>query len=74
MIKRIVSFWFGLVLSYGAIDIILHGFYSLNFRNPLGTKVLAIIILIIGVYLIFYTFTPKSAIKISNSIFKRNNV
>jgi len=74
MVKRIIAFWFGLVLSYGAIDIILHGFYSLNFRNPLGTKVLAIIILIIAVYLVLYALTPKTALKISNNIFKRNNV
>jgi len=73
MVKRIIAFWFGLVLSYGAIDIILHGFYSLNFRNPLGTKVLAIIILIIAVYLVLYALTPKTALKISNNIFKRNN-
>ena len=73
MVKRIIAFWFGLVLSYGAIDIILHGFYSLNFRNPIGNKVLAVIILIIAVYLIFYSITPKTAIRISSRIFKRSN-
>ena len=73
MIKRIISFWFGLILCNSAIDIIHKGFYSLNFRNPLGNKVLAIIIFIIGVYLIFYALTPKTAIKITNTLFKRNN-
>ena len=73
MIFRIIAFWFGLILSYGAIDIVLHGFYSLNFRNPAGNKVLAIIILIIGGYLVLYALTPKTALKISNNIFKRNN-
>ena len=74
MIFRIIAFWFGLILSYGAIDIVLHGFYSLNFRNPVGNKVLAIIILIIAVYLVLYAFIPQTAIKISNNLFKRNNV
>jgi divalent metal cation (Fe/Co/Zn/Cd) transporter len=71
MVKRVFFFWFGIILSYAGIDIILRGFYSWNFRNPIGTKVLAIIISIIGIYLMLYAFTPNTAIKISNKIFKR---
>ena len=74
MFKRILAIWFGFICCYCGIDIILHGFYSWKFRNPLGSKVIAILILIFGIYLVVYAVTPKIAKIISDKFFRRKTV
>lgn len=69
MLKRILIGWFGVVLSCGGIDLSIYGNYSWRFRNSFGIKLIGILIVIVGIYMVLYAITPQTALKISKKIF-----
>ena len=74
MLKRILAIWFGFICAYCGLDVFQHGIRGgLNWRNPVKTKIIALIVFLFGVYLLIHGVSPDIAKKISSRIFKRKN-
>jgi hypothetical protein len=73
MLKRILAVWFGFGFAYCGINVFQHGMKGWNWRNPVGTKIMALIVLLIGAYLLIFGVSPELATKISSRFFKRKD-